>query len=147
MLPGRSARITVERPMRRFTQALFFLLLTLALGCGGSTKPAESGPAHEMSTEREQGHAPRAAAGDDEPGPAPAAKRGACDDGTCSPCGDAVCPNGWYCDESAPGGPACGWLPECAQKAGCGCIKKALAGCACEEKSGAAHLTCKSEKN
>ena len=91
-------------------------------------------------TSRERG---ATASDDEEPSAAPAVKRGACDDGTCSPCGDALCPTGWYCDESAPGGPACGWLPECAQKPGCGCIKKALAGCSCEEKSGGLHLVCK----
>jgi hypothetical protein len=70
------------------------------------------------------------------------ASKPACDDGTCTLCGDAQCPTGWYCDESAKGGPACGWLPECAKKPTCACVKKAYQGCSCEERAGSPHVTC-----
>jgi hypothetical protein len=70
------------------------------------------------------------------------ASKPACDDGTCTLCGDAQCPIGWYCDESAKGGPACGWLPECARKPTCACVKKAFANCSCEERDGSPHVTC-----
>jgi hypothetical protein len=113
----------------------------LAAGCGGSSTPAASvdtsapaRPEHATTSE------PRDA--DDAASPAAAPAHATCDDGTCTPCGDALCPSGWYCDEGAHGGPACGWLPECAQKASCGCVKKAFAGCSCEEQLGAAHVTC-----
>jgi hypothetical protein len=65
----------------------------------------------------------------------PVAKKPACDDGTCTLCGDSQCPTGWYCDESAKGGPACGWLPECAKKPTCACLKRVFSG-GCEERNG-----------
>lgn len=119
-----------------------FAVSALALSCGGSSKPAESSA---TSSEAHHAEAPAAATheSDDEASAAATPVRATCDDGTCTPCGDAICPSGWYCDESAHGGPACGWVPECAQKASCGCVKKALAGCSCEEQAGAAHVACK----
>jgi hypothetical protein len=116
------------------------LVAVLALGCGGSDKPAESADTRGSSPQsaREQRES-QPTTDDDSDAPTP--PRATCDDGTCTPCGDALCPKGWYCDETAHGGPACGWLPECAQKSGCACVKKALS-CACEEKSGSAHVTC-----
>jgi hypothetical protein len=119
---------------------LLALLPGFLAACGGSTLPAESGSsgaaphaaAHESSAN--ESAAERTSA-------APLPERATCDDGTCSPCGDSLCPTGWYCDETAKGGPSCGWLPECAQKSGCACVKKAL-GCACEEKAGGAHVSC-----
>lgn len=118
----------------------WLVALCLAVGCGGSSKPAETATKAESSSES----APKSAApaSDEEPAAA-APARASCDDGTCTTCGDAVCPSGWYCDESAPGGPACGWVPECVQKATCGCVKKAFAGCSCEDTLGAAHLSCR----
>lgn len=124
----------------RFMRVHLALLCGVATACGGSEKPAET------AAEKASAHATTSDSSDDAPGASdetepPVPKRATCDDGTCTPCGDALCPTGWYCDESAHGGPACGWLPECAAKAGCACVKKAL-GCACEEKAGAAHVTC-----
>jgi hypothetical protein len=117
--------------------------LLLFTACGGATTPeASSTPAGDEQSRADT----RASEGEssDEATQAEAAPpRAACDDGSCTACGDALCPLGWYCDESASGGPACGWLPECVQKPGCACVKRALAGCACEEKAGAAHLSCK----
>jgi hypothetical protein len=123
---------------RRFS--FVWALVPLAGGCGGASKPAESAtPSAESRSES----APNSAApASDEDSATPAPARATCDDGSCTPCGDAVCPSGWYCDESARGGPACGWIPECAQKASCGCVKKAFAGCSCEDEHGAAHLSC-----
>src|SRR5687768_9885219 len=101
----------------RSVRALGLALFSLAAGCGGSEKPAASADAADSSsesaeTETDSTESESSEARSDE---APAAKV-SCDDGTCSPCGDALCPSGWYCDESAPGGAACGWLPECAKK-------------------------------
>jgi hypothetical protein len=120
------------------------LVLVLALAaCGGSTKPEASSTPDEGDRRGSRASESGSATPDEDEPAAQAPPRAACDDGTCSPCGDALCPLGWYCDETAPGGPACGWLPECAQKPGCACVKRALAGCSCDEKSGAAHLSCK----
>jgi hypothetical protein len=115
----------------------------LFTACGGTTTPeASSTPAGD---ERSRGEARESTgeASDEEAAEEAATPKAACDDGSCTACGAALCPLGWYCDESATGGPACGWLPECAQKPGCACVKRVLAGCACEEKAGAAHLSCK----
>lgn len=118
------------------------LIAFFFLACGGST-PA---PASTDTQERAQGTAhesgdSEASASDDSTEPS-APPRATCDDGTCAPCGDALCPTGWYCDQTAPSGPSCGWLPECAPKSSCACIKKAL-GCSCEEKNGGLYLSCK----
>jgi len=127
-------------PPTRFVAVAFLVAFLAACGGGGGGKPAESSAngaerreaAHESSDQESTSEEASTTA-------APA--RATCDDGTCSPCGDALCPTGWYCDETAKGGPSCGWLPECAQKSGCACVKKAL-GCACEEEAGGAHVTC-----
>jgi len=123
---------------------LLFVLAT-SVACGGSEPPSRT-PDAEQSAEKssDEGTAEEATSEGDASGDSRTAEPAApkCDDGTCTPCGDALCPRGWYCDESAPGGAACGWLPECAQKASCSCVKKAFKGCACEEASGSAHLTC-----
>jgi hypothetical protein len=105
--------------------------------CGGSSpEPSTAESAADEKTEspsEERDEASSSSAPDDSE--APAAKRPACDDGTCTLCGDSQCPTGWYCDESAKGGPACGWLPECAKKPTCACLKRVFSG-GCEERSG-----------
>jgi hypothetical protein len=129
--------------MQLESSAPFSFLIALCLvACGGSTPPAENAAPATAAPARSDARAKVKPSDDDASAP-PAPKRAACDDGSCSPCGDAICPNGWYCDESAQGGPACGWLPECAKISGCACVKKAFAGCGCEEKNGAAHLACR----
>lgn len=66
-----------------------------------------------------------------------------CDDGTCSLCGDGICPSGWYCDENASGGAACSWLTECADKPSCGCITRVLGpSCKCREEAGGLKVSC-----
>jgi len=115
--------------------------LPCVTGCGGSSKPAETAaPSGESDGENAR---KAAAPASEEDSTAPAPARPLCENDTCTPCGDSICPSGWYCDESARGGPACGWLPECAQKASCGCVKKAFAGCSCEDEHGAAHVSCR----
>jgi hypothetical protein len=117
--------------------------LVVLAACGGATTPeASSTPVRD---ERAHGDSRESArqSSDEEARTEGGPPKATCDDGSCTPCGEALCPLGWYCDESATGGPACGWLPECAQKPGCACVKRALPACACEEKAGAAHLSCK----
>jgi hypothetical protein len=127
----------------RFSSVLLALFF---VACGGSERGAAApdGESGEASSESSSDGASSDASEDDESSEtseaAPA--KPSCDDGTCTMCGDALCPKGWYCDETAPGGPACGWLPECAEKASCACVKKAFKGCACEEGSGGARISC-----
>lgn len=126
--------------------ALTAMAFWLAVACGGST-PAADSPGEEKAGASESGVDSETASSDgaSDDGESSAATEPAkptCEDGTCSPCGEALCPSGWYCDESAPGGPACGWLPECASKASCACVKRAFNGCSCEDKAGTAHLRC-----
>ena len=123
----------------------FLISLIATLGwtaCGGGSTP---GPATAETSDVEErressdsdGDEKSSSASDD--GEAPVAKKPACDDGTCTLCGEAQCPAGWYCDESAKGGPACGWLPECAKKPTCACVKKAFPG-GCEERNGGLYV-------
>jgi len=112
----------------------------VALACGGGTPEPQTAESSDAYSER-----PASAASDDDAPSAegadaePVAKRAACDDGTCTLCGDSQCPTGWYCDEGAKGGPACGWLPECAKKPTCACVKRAFPG-SCEERSGGLYV-------
>ena len=71
---------------------------------------------------------------------APAPRR---DDGSCFECGDGLCPQGFYCDRGASGGPACSWLPDCAKKPTCACLVRALGkSCSCEDSSGGPTVSC-----
>ena len=126
--------------------ASLFGLASLA-ACGGSSAPINA-PSESSSAREAHSHASNhdEAPADDAPVEEEAPKAGTCDDGTCSACGSGLCPAGWYCDESAAGGPACGWLPACAttRAATCGCITAKLgSGCSCSEQSGGLHVTCK----
>jgi hypothetical protein len=124
-------------------RSLFATGLSVSLAwpaCGGSSPEpttAEHGDTREQQSRNERDDEPSSADSDaDEP---TIAKKPACDDGTCTLCGDAQCPTGWYCDESAKGGPACGWLPECAKKPTCACVKHAFSG-GCEERNGGLYV-------
>jgi hypothetical protein len=115
------------------------LVVLFAVSCGGAAAN-ESAPraANEASSsERED-------ATDSEPeSEAPAPKPAVCEDGTCSPCGSGLCPTGWYCDETAPGGAACSWLPACTKKSSCACLTAKLgSSCSCREQSGGLHVSC-----
>ena len=115
------------------------LLAACGGGAGGSDAPPKA-PFESASVHADDAHRSEESA----PEPEEAPKAALCEDKTCSPCGAGVCPNGWYCDESASGGPACGWLPRCAQKSSCGCLAGKLgAGCKCSEQGGGLHVTCK----
>lgn len=124
---------------------LFVISLIASLSfaaCGGGSTPepatAESSDGEERRASSDSdGDEPSSSTSDSDE--APVAKRPACDDGTCTLCGEAQCPTGWYCDESAKGGPACGWLPECAKKPTCSCVKKAFPG-GCEERNGGLYV-------
>jgi hypothetical protein len=130
---------------RPFAVLSWFGLVALSMfsACGGGTtagKPAEHAEASGEESREESGDGPAAAEDEEAASEPPAA---ACSDGTCSPCGEGFCPNGWYCDETAKGGAACSWLPECAKKPGCACVERALSGCSCEERDGGQHVSCK----
>jgi hypothetical protein len=123
----------------------FGLGLFLLCGCGGSERAADSAAtAGDETASKSDDEADGAGTDDAESSAdAPAAEpKASCDDGTCTTCGSALCPSGWYCDEGAKGGPACGWLPECARTPTCACVKRAFNDCSCEDQGGAAHLRC-----
>ena len=126
------------------TRSILFCLLLVSLlpQCGGAgAGAAESKSAADDDSAEPKGSSDASKSNDeDEAEPTAAAEkpRGTnCDDGTCSLCGSGICPAGWYCDESAPGGAACAWLKECAEKATCGCVTKLLGpACKCRDESG-----------
>jgi hypothetical protein len=122
---------------------LYFVLALTLPQCGGSSTATEPKTADSEASDDSQGSGDGDAKSDDaedaEDGSAAEAKpRGpSCDDGTCTVCGSGICPSGWYCDESAPGGAACAWLKECAEKASCGCVTKVLgSSCKCRDDGG-----------
>ena len=125
--------------IRRVALAATGLVLALGLGaCGGGTPQAAS-PGSESSGEPGESGGVDGASGGGEAAEAEAALR-SCADGTCIRCGEGECPLGFFCDESAKGGPACAWLPECAQKPACACVERVLSG-SCEEKDGGVYFT------
>jgi len=109
--------------------------------CGGGTPEpttAERADAdeHRSSSESDDESSPSASEPDEG---TTAKKKPACDDGTCTLCGEGQCPIGWFCDEGAKGGPACAWLPECAKKPTCACVKRVFPG-SCEERNGGLYV-------
>ena len=126
--------------MRAFPLCL--ALAVLLPQCGGGA--AGSDPKTAASEERDDAERSNAdstaadAESSTEPATAESAPRGPnCDDGTCSVCGSGICPAGWYCDEGAPGGAACSWLTECAEKPSCNCVTKVLGpSCKCRDDAG-----------
>jgi hypothetical protein len=105
--------------------------------CGG----AAAGPGKSGGDAAKGSKSPGAEGTED--GEEPEARVSPCADGTCMECGSGLCPKGFYCDEKAPGGPACGWLPECAAAATCGCVEQVLGSqCACSEKAGGVSVSC-----
>lgn len=117
------------------------LALVVGAACGGGSGANQPG----AKTGKVDGEPSEPAGGDESEGAddSPAAAAARCADGTCSECGSGLCPKGFYCDEQAPGGAACAWLPECAQSASCGCIEKVLgSGCSCREKGGGISVAC-----
>jgi len=129
--------------MTALRPATWPFLLAISCGGGSSARPAESAADGDGEAAGE-GSGEEAASGAEEEGGEgePAPRRIACDDGTCSVCGEGLCPAGWYCNESAKGGPACGWLPDCAAKPSCACVGRVFSSCSCEERGGGVHLTC-----
>jgi hypothetical protein len=121
---------------------LYFVLALLLPQCGGGsagTEPKTADSEEPEATKGSRADAESEQASDSEDGATAETKpRGpSCDDGTCSLCGSGICPTGWYCDETAPGGAACAWLKECAEKATCGCVTKVLGStCKCRDDSG-----------
>jgi hypothetical protein len=119
---------------------LYFVLALLLPQCGGGgTEPKTADSEEPQASKSSRDEAESAGDSDgDEPSAAESKPHGpSCDDGTCSLCGGGICPAGWYCDETAPGGAACAWLKECAEKATCGCVTKVLgSACKCRDDSG-----------
>ena len=120
--------LVLIRP-RRCRAALAWLTAALILlpGCGGSSSQTKSADAADDDYES-SGSGGEASS--------------ECEDGTCFGCGSGICPTGHYCDESSPGGAACGWLPECAQEATCSCVEAVFTDCSCEERAGGVYLSC-----
>lgn len=121
-------------------RALALPVLGLVLACG-SSPPAED-PAAVESSESATAAASEAEPEEDVPDAEPV--RPSCSDGTCFECGSGLCPQGAYCDASAPGGPACAWIQECPGSPSCACLAKVLgAACSCDASAGSPHVTCR----
>jgi len=126
----------------RGSPLLGVLLGTLIVSCGGGSTPAsKTADASEPGGEGELNDSEDTASADAEG--APQASGPDCSDGTCFVCGAGLCPTGFYCDEQAKNGPACGWLPECAEAANCGCVTGVLgSGCSCDDSNGGPSIRC-----
>jgi hypothetical protein len=118
-------------------------LLAASCGSGGSLEARSADDAPASDSESVSREVDADADTETDSAGAAEAPRSECDGGSCFPCGDGICPAGWYCQENAPGGAACSWLPACAERSECGCITGVLGSdCRCEERDGGAHVTC-----
>lgn len=119
------------------------LVLASLGGCGGATPSSDAADGRGASGGSQSGETAggegSGAGGNVAAGPAGPD----CSDGTCIVCGSGICPAGFFCDESASGGAACSWLPDCAAAPSCGCVKNVLgSACACEERGGGVFVSC-----
>jgi hypothetical protein len=126
------------------TTTLALVGLLVAGGCGGSTSGTEAerpeGGGSRKTAQGDTAGETDESGGGSEPS---APRRPACEDETCFECGGGICMTGFYCDEGAQGGAACSWLPDCAGRASCACVKRALgSGCDCQERGGGVHVKC-----
>ncbi|HEY6726146.1 MAG TPA: hypothetical protein VI197_19055 [Polyangiaceae bacterium] len=113
-----------------------------ASACGGSTQAPAKG-ADDSEANAEDGASGASPAADDGASGDPGPTGPDCSDQTCFACGASMCPVGFYCDEKANGGPACGWLPECAETASCACVTGVLgSSCSCDDGAGGPHVAC-----
>jgi hypothetical protein len=110
-------------------------LVVATSGCGGTTPSADNPAPREVSEQAEDATESPVRGAD----PTPVAPPKACNDETCSSCGDALCPAGFYCEEARS---LCSWVPECAGDASCACLQKTLPGCSCDDREGKLYVTC-----
>lgn len=109
--------------------------LFLTLACGGGTQASANASA-PSSEEVGEGADPDV---DAHHGGTGEARRDPCASGTCTPCGEALCLSGFYCEEAVS---ACGWVPDCAESPSCSCLEKYLEGCRCDERGGGVYVSC-----
>jgi hypothetical protein len=141
----RSPRRLGRVPHRALSAAacapVFFMLLGVLGACaGGSESTPGANSAEESSSDSDE----EGATEEDSSSASPEAeaKLPVCSDEGCLPCGKSLCPAGFYCDETAPQGPACSWLPECPE-AECACLKRTLpSSCSCEATGPGATVKC-----
>jgi hypothetical protein len=110
------------------SRSIIVAALIAAAGCGGGQTTASTG-GKKNST---------GSSGPSEP------QLPSCDDGTCTLCGDGVCPSGFYC-ETNKGVTGCAWLPSCVKNPSCDCLRSTLqrdSRCKCEDRKGVAFVTC-----
>ena len=126
--------------LRAITLSIAAVTAAACGGGGGDGGTSGGGAKTPDSVSRDgSGPATSGSSDDSEPGGPTEPEPDPCTDGTCFRCGDSICPTGYYCDE---GSQACSWLAECADSADCSCVKGALDGCRCEERSGGVYVTC-----
>lgn len=116
-------------------------MLVIGACGGGSQAPTQSADDTHTTSEADPSNEPGQASDATSEEAAPTGPD--CSDQTCFPCGEGLCPVGFYCDEQAARGPACSWLPECAEAASCACVQGVLgSGCSCDDASGGPRVTC-----
>jgi len=115
--------------------AIASLFLTNS-GCGASPKTSSRSPSSQSPSSQ-------ALAMDEAPEGAPQPTSSSdCSDGTCSRCGGAICPRGFFCDESSQPS-SCQWVPTCHQRVDCNCVRASLdASCSCKEVDGTVEVSC-----
>lgn len=136
-------RLSIGR-QREIPWALWiFGTLAVAAACGGPS--SASGGANTPDDDpadlsRDDGDEASSSGDGAETASAPPAS---CQGEDCFECGAGFCLTGYYCDRTAPGGPACSWLPECPDAPSCDCVRSVLGkGCSCEEAGSGLFVEC-----
>lgn len=69
------------------------------------------------------------------------AKKAPCADGTCTECGDGICPSGYFCVDTK-GHKGCAWIASCVDKPTCACLAREVKSCSCKDEGGVARVAC-----
>ncbi len=129
--------------MRSKATAIFAIVVCSAAACGGTPRggnathprdvPSQAVPSEEPSESLllEGDPAP--------PSEEPQVTATTCDGSMCNPCGDALCPTGFLCEEAQS---SCMWLPQCGESPSCACVKQQLPDCSCNERQGQPIIRC-----
>lgn len=113
-------------------RTLVALGLSLA-ACGGAPAAKEGPKDGATAAKKEATDAPP-------PTTAPV-KRSPCADGTCTECGEGICPSGYFCVDTK-GHKGCAWIAPCVDKPQCACVSREVKSCTCKDEGGVAKVTC-----
>ena len=125
---------TNRATLSHLRKSAVLLVTAIPLACGGAQTSEARAPEQRDDEPKQESRT----VSEQQPSGAPRVTD-PCADGSCAPCGKAVCLSGFWCDEQTE---ACSWLPECADHLDCACVSRAMPDCECEERGGGVYVRC-----